>query len=139
MEHTEVINFDDARQKSQRLAKWAAMRGTWTFAWKPYRPRRSLRANAFYWAVVVESFRAFLFDQGEPLTAEQVHELCKAKFLRQTVVNHATGEVIGETTKSTAGMDTAEFSAYVDSVAAWLADTFGIILPAPNTLNTRER
>ncbi len=98
---------------------------------KPVRVTRSNRANAFYWACVVESFNQFLRDQGESYTAEDCHEFLKCKFLLQTLVNHETGEVVARAPRSTASLTTEEFAEFLDRCIAWLAETFGVVVPEP--------
>lgn len=93
--------------------------------------RRSNQANAYYWGVVVQAFSQFLKDQGEWYTDEEVHEMFKFKFLRRSVVNKKTGEVVSEITLSTSKLSTSEFAEYLDRCIVWLNDMFGIHVPSP--------
>jgi hypothetical protein len=102
-----------------------------------HRPRRTDRQNRYYWPCFVQPFAEFLNEQGEQIDDEAAHELIKAKFLRKSIINKKTGEImeyVGSTTK----LNTREFNEFLDQVAYWLADMFGIIVPEPNVYHERE-
>lgn len=99
-----------------------------------YRKRRTDAQNRLYWVAVVPELGRFLRNQGETYTDEDAHELLKAKFLRETVVNKETGEPIGVVIKSTTKLDTEQFSEYIEKCVAWLADMFHIQCVMPNEM-----
>lgn len=102
-----------------------------------HRPRRTDRQNRYYWPCFVQPLADFLREQGDLTEDEEAHELIKAKFLRKTIVNKKTGEVM-EYVGSTTDLTTKEFNEYLDRVAFWLADMFGIVVPDPNVYHERE-
>lgn len=85
---------------------------------------RSGQSNDRYWAILREA------AEQTGYTAEELHEICKARF------NRKTKEVFGVTHEyagSTAWLDQRDFGLYVDSVELWLAEN-GITI----TNNTDE-
>jgi hypothetical protein len=102
-----------------------------------HRPRRTDRQNRYYWPCFVQPLAEFLREQGDLTEDEEAHELIKAKFLRKTIVNKKTGEVM-EYVGSTTDLTTKEFNEYLNRVAFWLADMFGIVVPDPNVYHERE-
>lgn len=72
--------------------------------------KRSIDQNSRYWK--------FLTDFGRHLgyEAEELHELCRFKFLREYV--DIGGERL-ERLKSTTKLTTAEFSEYMDAIDRW--------------------
>lgn len=129
----QIINLDNPAEKQMLLKLIRAMTGRKRFTWCESRPRRSDRQNRMYWPCVVQPFGDFLRAQGEPYTDDH---LLKHKFLRQTVINKETGEVIGEVTRSTTELTTTEFYDYVEQCVAWLADMFHIECPSPEPYRT---
>lgn len=131
----QVFNLDDLRQKQSLLARLGAARGTFEVTVKPYKPRRSNRANSYYWAAVVKSFQEYEKAQGVSRTEDECHNILKALHHPEDFVDPVTGEVarIG---KSTAGLDTAEFSDYVTRCIVWLSE-MSVIVPPPELYTGR--
>ena len=127
-----IINYDDPREKQnfRRLVDTLTGRKKVTIA--NFQRRRSNQANAYLWGVVYPAFVEFRQEQGEEFTADMAHEFFKLKFLRQPVVNVDTGEVLGQTVRSTAKLPKDEFGVYIEKVVAWLAH-YGIEVPPPST------
>ena len=65
-------------------------------------------------------------------TMEVVKDICKCKFLKTSVINEKTGEVIGERIKGTSELTTTEMSIFVDDIIQWSIEQFGIRLYLPN-------
>lgn len=129
----EVILDTTSQYSKQRL--WAVLKrldGEWRITIVKHRKRRSDPQNRFYWSVPVRYFAEFLRAQGDTYTDHDAHEVMKAKFLRYSITDKKTGELIGESCRSTADLNTAEFTEYLEKCVAWLADMFGIICPMPN-------
>lgn len=127
-----IINFDDPRQRANLVRTIGLLKGLHKIEIKRYRAGRSNQANRFLWGPVYGAFVQWRQEQGEECTTEQAHFFFTAKFLRSTVVNTDTGEIVGSTVASTAKLNTEEFSIYLDKVLAWLAD-YGIEVPSPET------
>lgn len=86
------------------------------------RSRRSLKANAYYWGVVLPA----ISQQLEGWTVEDVHEAMKAKFLAQENLELGLWK-IGSSRKLTV----QEFGAYLDSIILWAAEKLGVVIDAP--------
>lgn len=132
----EYVNLSDAQTKRSLMNSIGPLTGLYDVSLKPRRPTRSAQQNRYLWGVVYKTFQKFLEAQGEHLTSEEVHRLCGAKFLRRSIVNHDSGEVIGETITSTTSLSTVEFGEYLDKVIAWLGEQFGIVVPSPDIYTT---
>lgn len=90
--------------------------------------RKSTQANRYYWGVVVEYTRMWLTDtQGEEFTTEEAHELLKQRNNASEIKSGMGTVVIGRTTK---GMESDEFTAYIDRCIKWLYNISGIIVPS---------
>lgn len=79
---------------------------------------RSLSQNAFYWKVVIGMLAEYCGD-----SPEAIHDACRMKFL----ADH-TGRL--PTVRSTASLDTKEFSDYLENCIQ-LAAEMSIVIPNP--------
>jgi hypothetical protein len=84
----------------------------WQVSVKPYKSQRSNAQNARYWA--------FLTAFGDYLgyTRDEMHDLCKYKFL--SVVVGINNEFLTKL-KSTPKTNTKEFAEYCEACEAWAA------------------
>lgn len=126
-----ILDMSSPAEKRTILELIRQLQGLHRFDVVKYRERRTDRQNRFYWPAVVQPFGDFLREQGEQYTDEMAHDLLKFKFLRQTVADVATGEVIGERVRSTTELSVDEFGQYLEQCIAYLADTFGIMVAVP--------
>lgn len=80
--------------------------------------RRTLSQNKLLWSI----YTAIATETGH--TSEEIHEYCKATFLPRRIVSFdgKDYEIVG----STALLDKPAFSEYVERVASWAAQEFGI-------------
>jgi hypothetical protein len=64
--------------------------------------------------------------------ADDLHEFFKKKFLepRRATINGETIEIPASTTT----LDTAQFTTYLDKIAVFSQDFFGVMLPQPDSL-----
>ncbi len=125
-----ILNLADVHQKRKLMVAIGALTSPHMIEMKPYKPRRSNRANAFYWAAVVTAFVQYNEEQGVQMEPEQAHDILAKECLgKQNVVNHRTGEIIDTIRKPTHDLNTEEFSAYVERSIAWLGD-LGIEIPS---------
>lgn len=127
-----IINFDDPKARAKVANGIQRMRGRWRLTFVRYRPRRSDRQNAYYWPCFVQPFADWLRDHGHHANEQMAHEMLKAKFLKRDVIDHETGEVIGEVVQSTTALDTSEFNIYLDQCAQFLAEFCDIVVPEPS-------
>lgn len=132
-----IIDLSSPSEKQAVLDALRELNGMHRITVVKYRQRRTDAQNRYYWPCVVRPFGDFLREQGEGYTDEMAHEFLKFKFLRQTVPNLSTGEVVGERIRSTTELNTEEFAEYLEHCIAYLAETFGIEVAVPNTETTR--
>lgn len=133
-----IVNFDEPRERANLVRTLSAMRGMRRVEVKMHRKKRTNPQNAFYWGVVLAAFVNFRHEQGEEFDAENAHEFFKLKFLRSTVVNTDTGELLGSTVRSTTTLNTSEFNEYLEKITAWMAD-YGIVVPEPSPIRQMEK
>lgn len=94
------------------------------------RSRRSLKANAYYWGVVLPAIAQRL----EGWTTEDVHEAMKAKFLATEDLELGLWK-IGSSRKLT----TQEFATYLDSILLWAAEKLGLVIEQPEEPRSKTR
>lgn len=106
--------------------------GNYTITVKKSRNTRSDRQNRYLWGVVYPNLLKGFTDAGwdEITNEEQVHEICKAKFLTTEAVNKHTGEIMSFPL-STTKMDTIQFATYVDQIISFALEYLGIAIPQP--------
>jgi len=90
---------------------------------------RSVSQNRWYWQCVT------ILANELGYSKDQMHEICKFKFLKHELVDEKTGEVF-EYLKSTTELTTTEFSTLIESLIQWSAETFNCVLPYPNEQTT---
>ena len=61
---------------------------------------------------------------------DEIHEICKFKFLKREVVDENTGLVL-EYLGSTADLNKSEFADMTSDLIRWAAENFNIVLPLP--------
>lgn len=87
---------------------------------------RSLRANNYYWGVVIRDCCEAL--GYEPHEKDMVHEAFKMKFLAQE-------QIIGlPIAPSTASLPSNQFWDYIETIRRYMSTTFGIYIPDPNEI-----
>ena len=125
-----IVNLSDPRAKRALLSRIGALQGPHRIEVCKFKPRRSDRQNSYYWPCFVEPFAKWLREEnGDAATEQEAHEILKHRFLRRTVIDKGTGEVLGDVTRSTTELDTSEFTEFLDQCAAFLADYCGIAVP----------
>jgi hypothetical protein len=86
---------------------------------------RSTQQNRWWWSCIT------ILSNHLGYSKDQMHEICKYKFLKRELVDEKTGEVF-EYLKSTTDLTTTEFSVLIESLIQWSAETFNCVLPYPN-------
>lgn len=84
-----------------------------------HRKPRSLSQNAYYWAVVVP-----LLAERAGYDDEEMHEALKWRFLQSR-----GGDL--PSVRSTADLDTVEFTTYIEQVRKLAADFYDLYVPDP--------
>jgi hypothetical protein len=85
------------------------------------RSRRSLTANAYYWAAVIPPIARHC-----GYTDDEMHEALKEKFLGRDDLERGLRRI-----GSTAALDSQAFGNYIDQVTLWAAETLGVIVDPP--------
>ena len=94
------------------------------------RSKRSDQQNRYYWGGVVPIVCMGLNDIGYRINEADTHEYLKATFLKDSIVNENTGELlpmVGSTRKLT----TVEFMEYIQDIQRWAAEFLGVNVPDP--------
>lgn len=89
------------------------------FIVRRYHPARSTQQNRYYWAVVVG-----LIAEHCGYEPEEAHDALRMRFLQKP-------EAALPTVRSSASLDTKEFTDYIENCRR-LGAELGIVIPAPN-------
>jgi len=90
--------------------------------------RRSLKQNAYYWAVIIPLITK---EMGE-LIPEETSDFMRSKLLVKGIdVKGKRYEVI----RGTSGLSTQEFEDYLEKCRTWAAQELGINIPLPNEVD----
>lgn len=109
-----------------------ASNGSYMLTITKQRRGRTLNQNDWLWGCVYPILLDGLLDAGWVFTSvEQVHEFFKKQMAQDKVVNYSTGEIV-EIPRSTATMDTQQFSMYVDALRAYAEEFLNVTIPEPN-------
>lgn len=92
---------------------------------------RSVEQNRYYWGVIIQMIKQRLRELGNLFSEEQVHDLLKYKFLKESVLLNADGEYI-DRIKSTSELSTSEFMDLIAQVQQWASEVLDIYIPDPN-------
>lgn len=90
---------------------------------------RSLNQNAYYFGVVVD-----LLSELTGFNQDEMHEILKHKFLRQTLWVPKKDGVKEKSiiARSTADLTTKEFEDYLSQIRQWASIDLGCYIPNPN-------
>jgi hypothetical protein len=120
-----------AKHLTQILSELAGKKAT--IELKESKQKRGCNANRYYWGVIVCTVRAFLLEQGQAKSLEDVHEELIA-------VYSPTIEIIGFDGRGrfvpmrSSKMDKDQFYKYCLNIESALA-TYGVVLPARDYYN----
>lgn len=93
------------------------------------RAARSQQQNRYWWGVCVQ-----LVSDHTGYSPEEIHEIAKQMFLpKRLAVADGNGEICGEYVigGSSAKLDTAGFTEFVERYRQWAAETLGVEIPDP--------
>lgn len=133
-----TLDLSDYAQKALLLDHVRSLQGEYRVTIVKKVKRRSGEQNAYYFGVIVDLFADWLRSQGHDVTDNDAHEMLKSRFLKKSLVDEKTGEIIGEYTDSTALQSTIEFSNYWERCAQWMAEFCGIVVPEPSPFYERK-
>ena len=128
MSKERLINLDDPQSKGALLRDIRERHGRYRVSIVRFRPRRSDEQNALYWVAYIGPITDHLLAEGFEVTENDVHEHLKKLFLRKSIINLKTGEVLGETVRSTTELTTEEFGDYLTKIEALAAERWGLQL-----------
>lgn len=132
-----IVDFSEQAEREYLWQQMRRLRGKQRITIKRYREKRTDRQNRFYHPCFVAPFAEFLREQGENISNDDAHEMLKIKFLSVTVEDDKAGTLTY--TRSTTDLDKAEFNDYLDRVAKWLNDMFGIEVPEPEVYHWKGK
>lgn len=122
----EIIDFDNPTQSRLIHDYLRALHGPHRVEVVKYRRRRSDAQNRGYWVAVVHPFAEWMSEQyGEHFDEEDAHLLLKRTFLTKKIRHPKTGKVV-EKIGSSAELDTAQFTEYLEKCMKLLAEYCGI-------------
>jgi len=100
-----------------------------------HRNKKSVQQNKYYWGAIIPFVQKIFADAGENMRNVEVHYVLSAQFLpeKPPVVNPLTGEV-STVRYRYSELTTKGFSAYFDAIGAFVLETTGLVLPAPEDL-----
>lgn len=101
---------------------------------KGVKDTRSNQMNRYYLGVIIKALTDYFNKEqtfNRKITAEEVHELMKMKFLGTVVFDLPNGEVM-EAVETSKNLDNTEFIAYFENIIVWAAEMFSLIIPKPN-------
>ena len=106
--------------------------GKYSMKVEKLKKNRSNQQSRYYWGVVCQIVKDGLKHNGydEINTPELAHECLKMLFLKKSMPNMETGEVI-EFTGSTTDLSTVEFNEYIEKILKWAAEYLNVIIPLP--------
>ena len=91
---------------------------------KRKKSKRSIEQNSLWWVYMT------ILSGEIGYSKEEIHEICKFKFLQREKVDEKTGEVF-KYCGSTAKLNKSEFADLISELQQWSAETFSIVLPSP--------
>lgn len=131
--------FDNGTQWKVALSDRVGERVTLTI--DKFKDRRSVRANAYYWGVVLK-----LIAEHSGHTPQDLHDALSEKFApgeqkQMEFVNTFTGEIEELTTDSrrTSKLSMHDFYEYVEHVRVWASEWMGVETPDPDPDYWRKR
>ncbi len=129
-----VINGNLKRNRNQILETIKSFEGKeLLITFEQPKKKRSNNQNSYYWGIVIVLIKSALKDTGNNLNTNDVHDLLRLKFLKETIsIKEETGEII-ERVKSTTELTTSQFMEYIAEIQQFAAEYFDVIIPDPNT------
>lgn len=88
---------------------------------RPFREKRSIKANAYYWGVVLKTI-----SKETGYTSEELHEFFKRIFLKKEIV---IGGKVYETSISTRKLKKDQFSEYIEKIKGFVFLRLDLVIP----------
>lgn len=118
-----VLNMDERDERLKLMAHVGTLRGLCEVSIKRRKKRRSLDANAYYFAAVCTPFMHWLREaEGDPtIDKDYAHELLKGAVLGTKTVALPDGGFM-DLAPRTRGMKSDEFAQFIESAVKWLGE-----------------
>jgi hypothetical protein len=129
-----ILRDETLRRRAIGLIQNLDLSKDWQVTIEPRKKKRTLNQNALYWKWLEEVVTAVQMDTGN--SREAIHEVFKRKFL-PAQVEEVLGEKVEKRTTTT--LTTAEMSAYMDAIYAFVTSELGILLPLPEEYTGERR
>lgn len=125
-----IFNFDLPQHRRVLKGYIDSLRGIYTVEFMRKRDQRSLQQNAYFHGVVIPVIaRGMAAEYGYPVGPGECKHRLKERFIRRPLVNKATGEVDGYYTPSTADLDVAEMSQFIERCIAMAWEELNVQVP----------
>ncbi len=124
----EVYNLSDRSVKQELYRLIGAAQGFHEVTMKPKRETRRVRANNYYFGLIVTPTMKRINEHGNNFTKKEVHEWIKSKVLAKDLVDK-DGVVIGSVGDSSHDKDIPSFHAFVEKAKELVWDTFRVDAP----------
>lgn len=134
-----IIDLSDRIAKAKLQGVLAGLQGPHRISIEKHRPRRSLKANAFYHAAVIPALQSFMRGNGQYFDHDEIHEFLLARFAGKNVIDPNTGKVLAVVGTRSSKMDVEQFATFVDHCIGWMQDRLGIPIPEPEYRAVAER
>ncbi len=129
-QNIQTINFANDAEKAAFVRKVQGLSGVFNIRISKHQRRRSMEQNRFYWGIILPCICQGIAEAwGERITVDEAHLLLKQKFLSRPLVNQNTGEEMARVWPSSAGLNVAQFSKYIEQIAQFAAQFLGCVIP----------
>ena len=109
------VNFSDPTSKRAVMAALSPLQGLYDVQVKPVRITRSNAANRYVWGVITKLYAQYLTEcEGEAVDKEEAFLDLKRRFLKRTIIDKETGEVLAVTVKRSSLLSKVEFGDFIE-------------------------
>ena len=116
-----IVDTEQKRSHASNLIRQLPLEGRiWDITIKPYQSRRSLEANKRLWALHK------LASESTGHSTDELHELCRFKFLPRTIVK--VGEKEQEVPGRSSKLNKKDFRDFMEQVEAFYISELGVFL-----------
>lgn len=101
---------------------------------KPYHATRSLDQNGYYFGCIIPFIQYGLNELGickYELDKETVHEMLKAKFLKEEIAHDSWNGEFLTIPGSTTDLNKPEFTDYIEEIRQWAQEYLNLNIPDP--------
>lgn len=131
MEFPITIGQDGRCDLRALISHITSLRGSYVVKVSRRAKPRTNPQNRWLWGCIYPMMLNALIAKGWELTStDEVHDFC-APFRNREIVNRYTGEVVS-LPRSTREMDTAQMSAYCDTLRDFAAEYLDVNIPDPD-------